>query len=190
MPCSFFQRDRNPSLRARPFALGALAVLMWASLNGLAFAAADEYDIKAAFLLNFADYVEWPAGSGPRPDAPVRICLVGVDPFGARIDRLLAARSTAKRALILHRIDLPTAAQGCHIAFVNPPQPSMAKGYLQRLPAGAILTVGEGAAFADDGMIALHMVQGRVRLIINLAQARREQIQLSSRLLSLAQVRE
>jgi len=170
----------------------AFAVFASVSLTGFALAqSAQEYDLKAAFLLNFADYVEWPPEAGLAADAPVRICLVGDDPFGDRIDHLLKARPASKRPLILHRMELASAALNCHIAFIHRSTPDALRQDLHVLADSVVLTVGQGPQFEKaGGIISLGMREGRVQLFINLAQAQRHQLTISSRLLSLAEVKQ
>ncbi len=63
------------------FSLGVAAILTnlpGASLNAQQM---DEYQVKAAFLYNFAKFVEWPAETGGAPGA-LTICILGRDPFG------------------------------------------------------------------------------------------------------------
>src|ERR1035438_10306108 len=63
-----------------------------------------EYKVKAAFLLNFVKFVEWPASAFPEPDSPISICILGVDPFGKTLDQLVAGESVNGRKLAIERV--------------------------------------------------------------------------------------
>ncbi len=71
---------------------------------------AQEYRLKAAFIYNFSQFIEWPANSFPQPDSPFTICVVGDDPFG---DALLALQ---KRSYQGHPIvvNYPKTAAEAH----------------------------------------------------------------------------
>lgn len=172
--------------------ISIFVVLVMSTVGGASLALADtvdEYDLKAAFLLNFADYVEWPPAAGLGPASPLRMCTVGSDRLAARIDRLLRARALSKRPVISHRMNVASAATNCHIVFLDRSSAAATRRRLSHLSEGYALTVGEGKSFAEaGGIIGLEMAQGRVKLIVNLPAARRHELKISSRLLALAQV--
>jgi hypothetical protein len=87
----------------------------------LAAAAPLEYGVKAAYLLGFTRYVEWPAFVFPAEGAPLVLCVIGPDPFGDLLDRTVAGRSSQQRRLAVRRLAVAELAQagGCHVAFVS-----------------------------------------------------------------------
>src|ERR1700722_19803093 len=80
-----------------------------------------EYQVKAAFLLNFAKFVEWPSSVFADADSPVTICILGKDPFGRTIDELSQCEVANGRKLIVRRMTQLPAPQACQVAFAEGP---------------------------------------------------------------------
>ena len=142
---------------------------------------ASEYEVKAAFLLNFARFVEWPMPEGP--GQPIRICLLGQDPFGGALERLAEGEAVDGRPIMVSKVSTPTGG-GCQILFV----PSAEReGLRARKPPAGVLTVGEDPSFfRDGGMINFAIENRRVRFDVNLKAAESGSVRLSSRLLGVA----
>jgi len=149
---------------------------------------AGEYQVKAAFLFNFAKFVEWPAAF-KSPSDPIHICILGDNPFGTMLSDLLAGKKINDRPLLgAHFFELKEIG-GCQILFVSKSQRKNLRNILAAAEAGGVLTVGEWDNFAlDGGMIGFRLEGGKVRLEVNLPAAERAQVLISSKLLSLAQV--
>ena len=146
---------------------------------------AREYDVKAAFLLNFTKFTEWPASAFPDEKAPISLCVYGKDPFGPILDQIVRGEAVDQRKLMVRRIEAIPAAQTCSVIFFA----AETKDTPETLPrvAPGVLTVGEGEPFLrEGGMIALVIDNGRVRFSISQSAAERAGLKLSSRLLSLA----
>jgi hypothetical protein len=162
-------------------ALFALSTWAWATEAK----PADEYQVKAAFLLNFTRFVQWPAAAFANASSPFTICVLGDDPFGDALDQVVEGESAGTRKLAVRRIHQPPAAKSCQILFVGRSQKDIA-GTVSGLGPG-VLTVGEGAAFLrGGGMIAFVLEQRHVRFDINHRAAARASLNLSSRLLAVA----
>jgi hypothetical protein len=143
-----------------------------------------EYQVKAAFLLNFTKFVEWPAKSSAA-DAPIAICILGKDPFGRVLDDIVEGESVNSRKLTVERLGQLPAAQACQVVFFGSPEKDLRKT-LGALGPG-VLTVGEGDKFVRaGGMIALVIDGRRVRFDINQAAAVSAGVKLSSKLMSVA----
>jgi hypothetical protein len=168
----------------------ALALGLFLKLLGSAQAReVGEYDVKAAFLLNFAKYVEWPAAVLPSPMTPLEVCVLGNDPFGDLLHTLVKARSTNERPILLRRPGTVMAARECQIVFINHASPVALRRDLAQLRDSPVLTVGESPHFlAAGGIVAFRLEENRVRLTVDLSAARRAQLKISSRLLALAEV--
>ena len=78
-----------------------------------------EYQVKAAFLLNFAKFVEWPSPVFADPDSPIAICILGKDPFGRAIDDLVKEETANGRKLMVRRMSQPPAPQACQVVFAG-----------------------------------------------------------------------
>ena len=149
--------------------------------------AVNEYDLKAAVLFNFAQFVEWPAESFPSADAPIIIGVLGEDPFGASLDEIVANEAVRNRRLVIKRFHTVGEIGPCHILFISPGE-SLPR-VLAALRHRSILTVGETPDFATrSGMIGFVVSDNRLRLRINLKAARAAQLTISSKLLRQAQI--
>lgn len=152
-------------------------------------AAVDEYALKAAFLFNFTRFVEWSPGSFGAPDAPFRVCVLGTDPFGERLDPL-RERQAAGRPIAIERPADLAALSRCQIAYLGDGVPAdlVAATRDGRLPG--VLGVSSDPAFArEGGMVALVTQGDRVRLHVNLDAIRASPLRFSANLLEIAQVR-
>jgi len=141
-----------------------------------------EYEVKAAFLLNFTKFIEWPSASFGAAESPFAICVLNDDPFGSILDQIVEGESAAGRKLVVHRISRAQAA-GCQIVFTSAQDSPRS---LSGLGAG-VLTVGEGAEFLrQGGMVAFVVENRRVRFDINLTAAAKSGLRISSKLLNVA----
>ena len=138
--------------------------------------------VKAAFLTRFPAYVALPPSARPGPGAPIRICILGGDPFGRLIDEAARGQQVDGHPLQVRRLASAGPADGCHVAFVRGGAPAL----LQGLRGKPVLTVTDAGAGAQSGMIHFVLHRGRVRFTIDEAQAAKSGIAISSRLLGIA----
>ncbi len=178
--------DLKPRSR-RAAVLALAAALLWlAGFEQARAAQSGERDLKAAFLYNFAKFVEWPEAAFPEPTTPVTLCVLGDDPIGASLETVVKGEKLNDRRLVVRLLRDPQATQGCHVLFVGPEKGRLPE-ILAPLRGSGILTVGGAADFLDrGGMIRLFLEQNRVRFDINLDAAEQSHLRLSSKLLRLA----
>ena len=144
---------------------------------------ASEYEVKSAFLLNFIKFVEWPTAQAGL-DAPFAICILGYDPFGRVLDRMVDGEIGGGRRVVVQRTSRPLP-ETCRVLFAGRDEKGL-RDVLAR-PMPGVLTVGEGDAFLKEGgMIAFILENRRVRFDINQEAARRAGLRISSKLLSVA----
>jgi hypothetical protein len=144
-----------------------------------------EYQVKAAFLLNFTRFVEWSPSAFANAQAPFEICILGKDPFGHVLDDVVQGEVVNGRRIQIRRITEPPTAQTCQVLFVDPAVKEVRK-ILGGL-APTVLTVSESEPFiSEGGMIALVVDNRRVRFDINQTAADNGALKLSSKLLSIA----
>jgi hypothetical protein len=172
--------------RARP-ALLALLLLAAAASAGADARSDLEYQVKAAFLFNFAKFVEWPADAFAGPRDPVAICVVGKDPFGESLDSVVRGETVSGRPLVVRRTRQALEARGCQVVFLPQSERGHQDEILSSVEGASILTVGEDDGFlTGGGIIRFVLEENRVRFEINLAAAEANGLKLSSRLLRLA----
>jgi hypothetical protein len=164
-----------------------LAVLATGSAPVLA--APSEYQVKAVFLFNFAQFVDWPAEAFPRPDAPFVIGILGQDPFGSQLDDVVRGETVNKRTLVVERYRSVEEIRNCNILFIGSNEAGHLDEILMALKGRSILTVGDADSAGQRGvMIQLVNENNRIRLRINVAAAKAGNLTISSKLLRPAEI--
>ena len=79
----------------------------------------DEYQVKAAFLYNFAKFVEWPPEAFKTPKDPILICVLGHNPFGNALEEAIRGKSIEGRAFAFRQVSDAESANACQILFVG-----------------------------------------------------------------------
>lgn len=156
---------------------------------GVSAQSTDEYRVKAAFLYNFVKFVEWPPQTFKSAVEPIVIGVLGKDPFGDALAAVTAGKTFEGRTFQVRDVKDAPQAEGCQILFISSSERKRLESLLGQLAGHAVLTVGEADDFAADGGIINFKIEGgTVRLQINVAAARKQQLQISAKLLSLAEV--
>ena len=148
---------------------------------------AGEYSLKAAFLLNFTKFVEWPASAFSNASAPFILGVAGEDLFGAALDAAFTGQTVAGHPIALRRYHAEAIPNDCHLLFVSRSEKERQPTLLADLQNRSILTVGETDQFLEvGGTINLFIAKERVRFEVNRAVAERVGLKLSSKLLAVA----
>jgi hypothetical protein len=146
-----------------------------------------EYQVKAVFLFNFAQFVEWPASSFTNETSPIVIGIAGDDPFGPVLDEVVRGETVRGRKIVIKRLSPVEDSRTCHILFIARSAASHAKELLQSLKNAPVLTVGEVETFCErGGMINFVRQDKNIRLEVNRTAAEEAGVKISSRLLNLA----
>jgi hypothetical protein len=147
----------------------------------------DVYKVKAAFLYNFAKFVEWPPEAFKDSNDRISICVLGKNPFGSALIDAVADKTIGTRSFTVSVISTATEARACHILFVSALLGKPARVLLEEAKNPYLLTVGESSDFlAGGGVINLKVQDSRVRIEINREAASSAKFRISSKLLSLA----
>ena len=150
----------------------------------------NEYQVKAAFLFNFAKFVEWPPDAFSSPDQPIGICVLGQNPFGTVLEETVRGKVVGHRTFVVLQILDGQHVTGCHIVFICASAGKRSVSLLEELRNMGVLTVSEtDGVQAMGGVIGLNLKDGRVRIEIDLAAAERAKLRISSKLLSLAEIK-
>ena len=165
---------------------GAGVVMLCASLASIRAQSALEYDVKAALLLNFARYIEWPDTAFESVRSPIDVCVLSPSPFGEALERTLAGETIANRSLSARTIKGVSDSAGCHLLFIPSGAESRASALI-RQGGPHTVTVGESRRFADmGGAVNLVLEDGRVRFNVNLRPVEDRGVRISARMLQLA----
>jgi hypothetical protein len=150
--------------------------------------ATDEYRLKAAFLYNFVKFVEWPPQTFRSPAEPIVIGVLGKDPFGDALLAATAGKMFEGRGFQVRQVSDAQQAAACQILFISSSERKRLGVLFSQIGHG-ILTVGEADNFtAEGGVVNFKLEGGTVRLQINIEAARKQQLHISAKLLSLAEI--
>jgi hypothetical protein len=148
-----------------------------------------EYQVKAAFLVKLAMFVEWPAKAFASPEAPIRIGILGRSPFGKDFDEVAAKERINGRRLEVRVATDIAGLRECHIVFIAQSEQGRLAEIKAAVAGQPVLTVGDHPEFAQDGgMVNFIKEDGRVRFEVNRAAADKVGLRLSSKLLQVARV--
>jgi hypothetical protein len=169
-----------------------LATLFSLAVSGLANSAAEtspEYQVKAVFLFNFAQFVEWPPQSYEDPAAPFVIGVLGTDPFGSALEGAVRGETLNGRSFVIERYRSVTEIRHCQILFISRSEAAHIAEIGAALAGHSILTVSDIEDPAQRGvMIRFVAENNRIRLRINADAAKAAGLSISSKLLRPAEI--
>jgi len=181
--------NRKFLIRLRQAAISAASVGLCFALYAAPASAQSEDQIKAAFLYNFARYVEWPDSAFASGSDAVRICMVGSGDFAAVVSKTVSGKSVGDRSV---EVDTPAnlaAASSCHILYVGDSFDGNPQEVAASVEPASVFTVADREGFATGGGIANFIrTDNKVRFEINPGAAKKVGLKVSSRLLRLAKV--
>lgn len=183
---------RTPASGCFKALLGALlassSLLFWCDF-AVGAQTTKEYQVKAACLFNFAQFVEWPAATFANPKAPIIIGVLGDDPFGPALEQIVRGETINDRKLVVARSRSLEELKSCHLLFISKSEKGNLDQILSSLNAASILTISETDQFARrGGVINFFLESNKVRFEINAEAARRNGLKISSQLLKLGKV--
>jgi hypothetical protein len=145
--------------------------------------------VKAVFLFNFAQFVDWPADAFPGPTTPLVIGVLGDDPFGDFLDQTVRHEHLGGRPFQVRRYQSVDEIKTCHILFISRPDADRPEEILAGLRRRPLLTVSDADGFAlRGGMIRFVTDRSRIRLQLNLEAAEAAHLTISSKLLRVAEI--
>ncbi|MCG8587667.1 MAG: YfiR family protein [Proteobacteria bacterium] len=149
--------------------------------------AVSEQELKAAFLFNFARFIEWPRDAFLSADAPFTIGVLRDDEFHAVIEEVVDGKKVRGRSVAVTHVGQPEEARGAHILFVPASQRAATPGVIEALEGSYVLTVADDENFSRrGGMVSFRRYDKKLRFDINETEARRSGLKISARLLALA----
>ena len=147
-----------------------------------------EYQIKAAFIYNFARFVDWPTEAFADTNSPMVIGVLGENVFGNDLAQTINGKTIRGHPLIFKEFKSATDVKECHVLFISSSEKGRLSKIFAQLQGSSILTVGDemDSFIGDGGMINLRIVDDKVRFEINNEAAKKANLVISSKLLSLA----
>jgi len=148
-----------------------------------------EYKVKAAYIYNFAQFVEWPDSAFASPDAPFVVVVVGKNPFEDLLELAVGGKTIGNRRAVVQHIDSIDQLGACQILFIPATDDESLAEIVRRVRTRPVLTIGEN----DDlcilgGCFRLFTEEGRLRFEINREVAENAGLKISSKLLKLARI--
>jgi hypothetical protein len=153
-----------------------------------------EYAVKAAYLFNFAKFVEWPSQSFANGLAPLTIGVLGDDPFGDDLDQVVHGKMINGHGIEIRRFDgfdpdQIVKLRGCQILFISYSEKEQLGAILKSLKGASVLTVSEIENFPLlGGMILFDQVGKKIDLVVNPSAARQAKLEISARLLQVSKI--
>lgn len=152
-------------------------------------AVAPEYQVKAVFLYNFTHFIEWPSSTFPSTKSPFIIGILGKDPFGPYLEETMSGENVDGHPLIIQHYDKVDEIVTCHILFINKSEASNMANIVANLKGRNILTLSDAPDFLQrGGMIRFLTKSGKIQFQINLQAVQSAKLDISSKLLRLAEV--
>jgi len=192
----FLERHRQHSsarstLRGLPLLLLLLLLLLLGPPTATAAepAVPREYQVKAAFLYNFAQFTDWPPQTFASENSPLVIGILGEDPFGPALEATVRDESVRNHPLKVVRFRTVAEMPTCHIIYVARSEASRLPQILRVLKGQSILTVTDIDGAAERGVMIQFVIEhSRVRFKINPPAATDAHLNLSSKLLRVADI--
>jgi len=174
-------------------------IAAWASLGGMLLAvlvaaspawageAAPEDAVKAAYIVKFTHFMDWPAAAFATPSSPFFVCVLGDDALGAVLGQASDGHAVGGHPMKLRRLDGLNGAEKCHILYLGPTRTADAAAVLAKVRGSPVLTVTE-RAFGFSGVAVQFFVKANhLEFAIDAKAAAANRVQISAKLLSLAE---
>ena len=170
--------------------LRCLLALVLTSMMCCAHAHSDtnkEYQLKAAYLLNFARFIYWPEEAFKITDDKFNICVFGGNPFEDYLDKLSNKKIQKKNINLIYANKLDEITS-CHIVYFSETEKDKFENKIKKLPPSIMLTVSGIEGFSEGGgMIEFVKVNNRIKFEINVGQSSSSGIKYRSQLLEVAE---
>jgi len=187
IPYQFVKPHTEKIFRSR-FIITILLLLM-SKLTLPAQTPSREYQLKAAFLFNFTQFVEWPPGTFTTNEAPFVIGVMGENPFGSYLEEIVAGEKINGHPVSVNYYKSADEIKACHILFINLGETKKQEQVIAGLKDRHILTVSDKPNFPKyGGMIRFFTRDNKIKIQVNLEASKTARLVISSKLLKLAEI--
>ncbi|MBL7700457.1 MAG: YfiR family protein [Chitinophagaceae bacterium] len=167
----------------------AFSLLLLAAAQNQQVQVQREYQLKAAFLFNFCQFVNWPADAFTSGEAPLVIGVLGPNPFGSYLEETVSGEKISGRPVEIRYFKEPDEVGDCHLLFIGGNNAKESSEGIAATKGKNILTISDQPNFLkQDGMIRFMNQQNKIRFEINVEAARSAGLEISSKLLRLADI--
>jgi hypothetical protein len=145
-------------------------------------------ELRAAYLFNFTQFIDWPAETVP-PGTALTLCIVNDDRVADAVDHTIKGRTVGGHTLTVRRLKPNTPLPTCHVLYLAGADLKRSLAFVETVKGVFVLTVSDAKRFADSGgMVELFVENGHMRFAVNVDALQRARIRLSSRVLELAKI--
>jgi hypothetical protein len=164
-------------------------IILLEGINSRAQESVTEFQVKAVFLYNFSQFVIWPDSCFTTENSPFVIGILGNDPFGDNIDEVVKGEFVNSHPIIVQRVHRIEEANNCHILYFTEKNPDRLKNSIQRVNSKYILSVSDTDEFTRiGGMVEFVTFENKIKIKINHEAVKRAGLEVSPKLLSLAEI--
>jgi len=177
----------NGGFRLAKRLIAALLCLSGGLLGQAQDKGSSEYQVKAAFLFHFAQFIDWPSEAFKDETSPLTYCTFGEDPFQGALEASLSGKMIAGRPVRVQHLKQAREISECQILFVGAMEKRRLATVLAGIKGTPVLTVGDSAHFVNaGGVIGFCLEEKKIRFEINLDVATQAKLKISAKLLALA----
>src|SRR5262245_52243456 len=145
---------------ARLFALSLLVLRGGSLVDAQEDSQPTEYQIKAAFIFNFAKFVEWPAAAFQKNSSPMVVGVLGENPFHDVLEKTIKNKTVDEHPVVIMQFRSATEVTNCHILFISSSEKGRLPQILKQLKGSSVLTVGEMPGFTEAGGMINFVFEG------------------------------
>jgi hypothetical protein len=146
-----------------------------------------EYEVKAAYIYNFAKFVEWPPTYFAAANAPITIGVIGDEEFAALLEKVVKNKLVQEHTLQVRQLKWPTDLRTCNMVYVSSNEQKRFRQITENLQDKSVLTITEVEEKSQPkGIMNLFIEGGKVQFEVNIADAEKAKLRISSKLLRLA----
>lgn len=173
--------------RAAVLAFAQIALLLFAPCVQVSAQSLSDYQVKAAYIYNFAKFVQWPQSAFSGAAAPIRFCILNDHAFEQELNQIVKGKAIAGHAVDVIQVQDGEQARACHVLFVNSAHGRQMRQIVDALHQASVLTVGETEDFIEEGgIITFVVLEERVQFEVNHRAAHDAGLYISARLLGVA----
>ena len=148
-----------------------------------------EYQLKAAYLFNFLKFVQWPDSVFKNDSSTIIIGVLGKDPFGSTLDKIVYGEKIENHLIIIKRFNSLDDLKYCHALFISSSEEDSVQAVLKGVGKSSILTISDIDNFSSNGGdIGFYVENNKLRFTINIKSLQRSNLKISSKLLRLAKI--
>ncbi len=150
-----------------------------------------EYHLKARYIEGFTAFIQWPKSIFSNSDDPLRLCVLGDNPFGKALDILVRTHNNRKNRQshprIIDYLRRGEETDHCHLLYISKSEKSYVQQVLAQVKDQPILTISSLKSFAiSGGMIQFYVSGNKVRFFIDPQTLRNEKLHADANLLRIA----